>query len=92
MRAFPCFDQPNFKIPWQLTVQAPQSDSAGGMKAVEFTKTKPLPSYFVAFSVGAFKYVDAGTTGVSHVPVRTVVPKGTPLRAKYAAACERGRA
>jgi alanyl aminopeptidase len=97
-RAFPCFDQPNFKIPWKLTLHVPQSDSAvantkvlketpesGGTKAVEFTETKPLPSYLVAFGVGPFEYVDAGTTGVSHVPVRIVVPKGTKDRAKFAA-------
>ena len=97
-RAFPCFDQPNFKIPWRLTLHVPQSDSAvanakisketpeaGGMKAVEFTETKPLPSYLVAFGVGPFEYVDAGITGVSHVPVRIVVPKGDSARAKYAA-------
>jgi cytosol alanyl aminopeptidase len=97
-RAFPCFDQPNFKIPWRLTLHVRQSDSAvantkilketpeaGGMKAVEFTETKPLPSYLVAFGVGPFEYVDAGTTGVSHVPVRIVVPKGDSARAKYAA-------
>ena len=97
-RAFPCFDQPNFKIPWRLTLHVPQSDSAvantkllketpeaGSMKAVEFTETKPLPSYLVAFAVGPFEYVDAGTTGVSHVPVRIVVPKGDRERAKYAA-------
>ena len=98
-RAFPCFDQPNFKIPWRLTLHVPQTDSAvantkilressdvAGMKAVEFTETKPLPSYLVAFGVGPFEYVDAGTTGVSHVPVRIVVPKGDAERAKYAAA------
>ena len=97
-RAFPCFDQPNFKIPWQLTLHVPQSDSAvantkvlkespesSGTKAVQFTETKPLPSYLVAFGVGPFEYVDAGTTGVSHVPVRIVVPKGTKDRAKFAA-------
>ncbi|MBO0911394.1 MAG: M1 family peptidase, partial [Acidobacteria bacterium] len=97
-RAFPCFDQPNFKIPWRLTLHVPQADSAvantkvlketpepGGTKGVEFTQTKPLPSYLVAFAVGPFEYVDAGGAGASHAPVRIVVPKGDSERAKYAA-------
>lgn len=97
-RAFPCFDQPNFKIPWQLTLHVPTTDSAvantkivketpeaDGMKAVEFTETKPLPSYLVAFGVGPFAFVDAGTFGSRHVPVRIVVPRGDEAEAKYAA-------
>jgi alanyl aminopeptidase len=98
-RAFPCFDQPNFKIPWRLTLHVPITYSAvantnvlketpeddGGMKAVEFAETKPLPSYLVAFGVGHFEYVDAGAAGIRHFPVRIVVPKGDADRAKYAA-------
>ncbi len=97
-RAFPCFDQPNFKFPWQLTLHVPTTDSAvantkilketpeaDGMKAVEFTETKPLPSYLVAFGVGPFEFVDAGTFGKNHVPVRIVVPRGDQAEAKYAA-------
>ncbi len=97
-RAFPCFDEPDFKIPWQLTLHVPQNDLAvantkiekempdsGGMKTVRFTETKPLPSYLVAFGVGPFEFVDAGVAGSRHVPVRIVVPRGDKARAKYAA-------
>jgi alanyl aminopeptidase len=97
-RAFPCFDEPAFKIPWQLTLHVPQMDVAvantlieketpesGGMKAVRFTETKPLPSYLIAFGVGPLEFVDAGTAGSRHVPVRIVVPRGDKQRAKYAA-------
>ncbi len=96
--AFPCFDEPSFKIPWQLTLHVPQKDVAvantlieketpesDGMKAVRFTETKPLPSYLVAFGVGPLEFVDAGTAGSRHVPVRIVVPRGDKARAKYAA-------
>jgi len=75
-RAFPCFDQPNFKTPWQLTLHVPRQDTAisntsqvsetmeaGGMKKVAFAATKPLPSYLVAFGVGPFDIVDGGRAG-----------------------------
>jgi len=97
-RAFPCFDEPSFKIPWRVTLHVPQDDVAvgntlveketlesGGMKAVRFTQTKPLPSYLIAFGVGPLEFVDAGTAGTRHVPVRIVVPRGDTARAKYAA-------
>ncbi len=97
-RAFPCFDEPDFKIPWQLTLHVPANDvavantkveketpEANDMKAVRFTETKPLPSYLIAFGVGPLEFVDAGTAGSRHVPVRIVVPRGDSDRAKYAA-------
>ena len=94
--AFPCFDEPGYKTPWQLTLRVPAQDSAvsntpstdrtaGGVKTYTFGETKPLPSYLVAFAVGPFEYVNAGTAGVNHVPVRIVTPKGRAGEAKYAA-------
>jgi cytosol alanyl aminopeptidase len=97
-RAFPCFDEPSFKIPGRVTLHVPQNDVAvgntlveketpesGGMKAVQFTQTKPLPSYLIAFGVGPLEVVDAGTAGSRHVPVRIIVSRGDKARAKYAA-------
>ena len=97
-RAFPCFDQPNFKTPWRLTLHIPARDTAvsntpqeseraegDGMKTVVFAPTKPLPSYLVAFAVGPFDIVDAGRAGQNHVPVRIVAPRGKGYQAKYAA-------
>jgi alanyl aminopeptidase len=95
--AFPCFDEPSYKTPWQLTLRVPASDTAisntniasestaGGLRTYVFNETKPLPSYLVAFGVGPFEYVNAGTAGVNKVPVRIVVPKGEGIQAKYAA-------
>jgi cytosol alanyl aminopeptidase len=97
-RAFPCFDQPNFKTPWQLTLhikkenlaisntpQTGETEEANGMKRVTFGVTKPLPSYLVAFAVGPFDIVDGGQTGANHIPVRIIAPKGKAYQAKYAA-------
>jgi len=95
--AFPCFDEPSYKTPWQITLHVPASDaaisntpplsetSANGVKTVVFKETKPLPSYLVAFAVGPFDFVNAGVAGRNKVPVRIVVPKGEAASAKYAA-------
>jgi len=95
--AFPCFDEPSYKVPWQLTLHVPlgatavsntpitsESKSAPG-KTYVFEKTKPLPSYLVTFAVGPFEYVAAGKAGKNRFPVRIVVPKGHASEAKYAA-------
>lgn len=96
-RAFPCFDEPLYKVPWQITLHVPAQDSAvsntpivnqhadGATKTYIFEQTKPLPSYLVAFGVGPFEYVDAGFAGKNHVPVHIVTPKGRADEAKYAA-------
>ncbi len=97
-RAVPCFDQPGFKTPWQVTLhvrrgdtavsntaQIAQSDEAGDMKRVVFAPTKPLPSYLVAVAVGPFDIVDGGKTGRNHIPVRIITPKGKANQARYAA-------
>lgn len=95
--AFPCFDEPGYKVPWQLKVTIPsqyaaisntspgKESSSGDQKTIEFKETKPLPSYLVAFAVGQFDFVPAGTAGRNHIPVRIVTPKGHADEAKYAA-------
>lgn len=95
--AFPCFDEPSYKVPWQLTLTVPSSDTAisntsilkqetrGDQTTYYFGETKPLPSYLIAFGVGPFEYVDAGKAGKRHIPVRIVTPKGHADEAKYAA-------
>ena len=96
-RAFPCFDEPSFKIPWQLTLEVPSKDSAfantpqlsetavGASKRVVFAESKPLPSYLVAFAVGPFEVVDAGKAGRKPTQVRIIVPRGKTAEVDYAA-------
>ena len=94
--AFPCFDEPGFKVPWQLTLEFPGKHEAfantpivddkktGSTRRVTFAKTKPLPSYLVAFAVGPFEVVDAGVSGRKKTPVRIIVPRGRAAEAEYA--------
>ncbi|MCE9673311.1 M1 family metallopeptidase [Myxococcus stipitatus] len=97
-RAFPCFDEPTFKIPWELTLRVRGEDAAfsntpvraeraeaEGWKTVRFQPTPPLPTYLVAFAVGPFDVVDAGRAGQRQVPVRMLVPRGRGDEARWAA-------
>jgi alanyl aminopeptidase len=97
-RAFPCFDEPHVKIPWQLTVRVKGSDTAlsntpvidektgaDGYKTIRFAETKPLPSYLIAVAVGPFEMVDAGRGGKNKVPIRYAVQKGRAADAKFSA-------
>src|SRR5579883_1741916 len=96
-RAFPCFDEPHFKTPWQLTLHVKkdqlaaanspivsETDEAGGMKRVQFAATRPLPSYLVAFAVGPFDAVDLGKGGRRGIPLRILQPKGHLEESAYA--------
>ncbi|HZJ62055.1 MAG TPA: M1 family metallopeptidase, partial [Kofleriaceae bacterium] len=96
-RAFPCFDEPDNKVPWKLTLDVPKQLAAvtntpqagetaldGGKKRVEFSVTRPLPSYLVAFGVGPFDFVDAGKTRRG-TPVRIVTLAHRAADAAYAA-------
>jgi alanyl aminopeptidase len=98
-RGFPCFDEPRYKTPWELTLHVKREnvavsntratserDEPGGMKRVTFAPTVPLPSYLIAFAVGPFEIVDAGRAGKNNVPVRIVTPRGRAAEAEAARA------
>ncbi len=94
-RAFPCFDEPGFKVPWKLRMHVPkdqlafsntpvlsETPEADGQKLVVFKETPPLPSYLVALAVGRFDVVGAGRVGKT--PLRIIVPRGHGGEAEYA--------
>ncbi|HEY4123407.1 MAG TPA: M1 family aminopeptidase, partial [Rhizomicrobium sp.] len=73
-RAFPGFDEPGYKTPFDITITAPSTDKViantmprssdklvGGMTRTVFAPTEALPTYLVAFAVGPFDIVDGGT-------------------------------
>ena len=97
-RAFPCFDEPGFKTPWQLTLRVPrglvavsntrvesQVSTDDGYTTVRFVETRPLPSYLVAFAVGPWEFVEPGDVGAKSTPTRIVVPRGRRADAEFAA-------
>jgi alanyl aminopeptidase len=96
-RVFPCFDEPDSKVPWQLTLDVPadlvavsntpvarEQPLGNGRKRVAFARTKPLSSYLVAFGVGPFDVVDAGHTRAG-TPVRIIAMKERAPETAWAA-------
>ncbi len=83
--AFPCWDEPIFKIPFQMTLTVPENHqtvsntpflsekTSDGWKTVVFEKTKPIPSYLLAIATGELEFVDV--PGMS-IPGRIVTVKG----------------
>ena len=98
-RVLPCFDEPDRKATWKLTLTVPahmrafanmpvesERASDAGWREVAFQRSPPLPSYLLAFGVGEFDVVDGGRAGINKTPVSIIVPKGRAAEAQYAAA------
>jgi cytosol alanyl aminopeptidase len=97
-RAFPSFDEPSYKVPFQITLRvrpdhvavsnAPVASmtEAEGEKVVAFAPTRPLPTYLVAFAVGPFDLVDGGRAGKADTPLRVIGTRGRSREARYAVA------
>ena len=86
--AFPSFDEPRFKTPYDIsliipdnlvaianTPEASTSKASKGWKKVSFVTSKPLPTYLVAFFVGDFDVVE-----MPAMPVTSVRDHEVPLR------------
>jgi alanyl aminopeptidase len=71
-RAFPCFDEPRFKTPFDVTLVVPAGDVAianapeatstaagAGQRRVSFARTRPLPTYLLFWAVGPYDLVEA---------------------------------
>jgi len=97
-RAFPCFDEPRFKVPWTVTLVTPRDQAAyanapvsevehldDGRDAHHFKPTPPIPSYLVAVAAGPFEVVDVGPVGRDQLPARILVPAGRKAEAATAA-------
>ena len=96
-RVFPCFDEPDNKVPWQLTLDVPTALVAvsntpqtaerpidGKTKRIEFAVSKPLPTYLIAFGVGSFEIVPAGKSK-NGTPIRVITLAKRAADAAWAA-------
>jgi cytosol alanyl aminopeptidase len=93
-RAIPSFDEPAYKIPFQMTITSPKglkvynntplvnSTEVKGMVKHEFAPTKPISSYLIALAVGDFEEIEV--KGMS-VPGKVITTKGKIHLATYAA-------
>jgi len=94
--AWPCFDEPSFKIPWRVSVTVPASDkvvgnmpiakqkksATGDHNDITFQTTPPLPSYLIAVATGPLEFVPV--TGMK-MPGNVVTVKGRAVFAAEAA-------
>jgi alanyl aminopeptidase len=87
--AFPGFDEPRFKTPFDITLTVPKTQVAiantrpqkeetskdGNWKTITYARTRPLPTYLVAIAVGPWDVVDGPT-----LVANSVRKQGLPLR------------
>ncbi|MGE3178802.1 MAG: M1 family metallopeptidase, partial [Vicinamibacterales bacterium] len=71
---FPCFDQPDLKARYRLTLTVPDGwaavangaeearESTGGRVRIRYAETEPIPTYLFAFAAGRFQ-VETATRG-----------------------------
>ena len=86
-RAFPCWDEPDFKASFGVTLVAPEhltavsngaetarAPAGDGKVEVTFADTIEMSTYLVAFVVGPFEATDP--VDVDGVPLRIIAPQG----------------
>ena len=98
-RAFPCFDEPEFKARFALELVHDASlaaianmaierteDLGGGRRLTVFKETPVMSSYLLAFTVGPYEATPPARTATG-VECRVWLPKGTADQAIYARDC-----
>ncbi|MGH8923330.1 MAG: M1 family metallopeptidase [Acidimicrobiia bacterium] len=97
-RAFPCWDEPDLKAVFGITLVVPEDLLAvsngpevsrkvaeDGKVAVRFADTMKMSTYLVAFAVGPFEATDP--VDVDGVPVRVIAPRGKLELTGFALEC-----
>jgi len=93
--AFPSFDQPGFKVPFDISLTVPEEYTGvtntsqthsraegSGYKTLTFATTRPLPTYLIAFAVGPFDVVEWQPIPPSDVRQRPLPLRGITTRGK----------
>jgi alanyl aminopeptidase len=93
--AFPGFDEPRFKTPFDLSIVTRTGDLAvanttltetnaleNGMQQVRFATTEPLPTYLVAIAVGPLDIVEAPPIPPNAVRTRPLPLRGVAARGR----------
>ncbi|HEY3427932.1 MAG TPA: M1 family metallopeptidase [Acidimicrobiia bacterium] len=97
-RAFPCWDEPDLKAVFGITLVVPadlfavsngpevaRNETEDGKRAVRFADTMKMSTYLVAFAVGPFEATDP--VDVDGVPVRIIAPRGKLELTGFALEC-----
>jgi alanyl aminopeptidase len=96
-KAFPCFDEPRFKTPFDVVLRVPEGQTAiantrelsaqpvaGGLREVRFALTERLPTYLIAFAVGPLDVVNGPEIAASALRNRPVPLRGVAVKGRGA--------
>jgi len=94
-RAFPSFDEPRFKTPYDIAMTVRARDVAisntpvlkeqavaGGLKKITFATSKPLPTYLIALIAGPFDVVQGPPVATTSFRSREIPVRGIATKGK----------
>ena len=94
-KAFPSFDEPRFKVPFDVVLEIKQDQKGfantpqlseklldDGYKQLTFAQPTPLPTYLVAFAVGDFDVVEFDDIAPSDIRKKSIPLRGISVKGK----------
>lgn len=87
---FPCHDHPRAKHPWTVEIEGPEGwvllgngrrvrhETRDGRQIAVWEQADPMPAYLLTVVAAPLDVHDGGVAGEAGVPVRYLVPPGTP--------------
>ena len=93
--AFPCFDEPRFKTPFEITLRVPKQLAAisntrvleerevdATQRELRFARTEKLPTYLIALAVGPLDLVAGPTIAPNQQRARELPLRGAAVRGR----------